>query len=252
MRGALEERDVKISCSKIWADADLNTTITVRIPAADNFRFSAGGLWSDWLPGEETVHYYHKVTEGGPPVPILSGDLREWRIGQFCVRAICNVTKSSTRRGVMLKCTILLHPGNADEILECSSLSQQPSWPGIKLQDSEIPLKPHPSRLWQCPVMPFLIPGTPFAELAVAPPGNKLRHAIAAIMCKTGAADCYRSVAPMQEKVEKLRRNPGEGAMKKPAIYWPAPLDLPADEGRHSFQHNICITRTQKTLRAQT
>ncbi len=141
-------------------------------------------------------------------MPILSGDLYEWRIRQFCVRAIRNVTKSSTRKGVMLKCTILLCPGNAGEILEYSSLSQQPSWPGIKLQDSKIPLKPHLSELWQCLVMPFLIPGMPFAELVVAPSGNKLHHAIAAIMCKTGAADCYQSVASMQEKVEKLRRNP--------------------------------------------
>jgi hypothetical protein len=47
MRGALEERDVKMRSSKIWAEADLNTTITIRIPAADSFRFSAGSRWSE-------------------------------------------------------------------------------------------------------------------------------------------------------------------------------------------------------------
>jgi hypothetical protein len=65
----------------------------------------------------------------------------------------------------MLKCTIILCTGNADVIAECILLSQQPSWLGIKLQDGEILLKPHPSKLWQCPAMPFMVPGTPFTEL---------------------------------------------------------------------------------------
>jgi hypothetical protein len=69
MRGALEERKVKMSCSKIWAEADLNMTIVIRIPTADSFIFSAGGLFSDWLPREETVHYFHKTSEDGTLCP---------------------------------------------------------------------------------------------------------------------------------------------------------------------------------------
>jgi hypothetical protein len=45
-------------------------------------------------------------------------------------------------------------------------------------------------------------------------------------MNKTLEADCYRSMASLQEKVEKLRKHPGDGA----TIYWSAPLDLPAED----------------------
>ncbi len=69
VRGTLDEKDVKIGCNKVWAEADMSTTITIRIPTSESFTFGAGGLWSDWLPGEETVHYYHSVTDGGPPTP---------------------------------------------------------------------------------------------------------------------------------------------------------------------------------------
>jgi hypothetical protein len=208
VRRTLDEKDVKIGCNKVWAEADMSTTITIHIPTSESFTFSAGGLWSDWLPGEETMHYYHSVTDGGPPTPVLSADLRKWRIGQFCLRLVCNVTKSSVKRGVMIKYTVILCPGNQDELAECSPLSQQPGWPGIKLLDGELPLRPTPSRPWQCLVVPFLITGTPFMELAVAPSGDRMRHAIAAIMCKAGVADCHKTMATIQERVERLQRHP--------------------------------------------
>ncbi len=86
------------------------------------------------MPGEEIIHYYHKVANEGPPMPILSGDLREWNIRQFFMRMVCTITKSSTRRGVSLAYTIIICLGNKDEIGESSPLSQQPGWPGIKVQ----------------------------------------------------------------------------------------------------------------------
>jgi hypothetical protein len=43
IRGKLEERDVKLACNKIWGKADMGTTITICIPAADSFEFNSGG-----------------------------------------------------------------------------------------------------------------------------------------------------------------------------------------------------------------
>jgi hypothetical protein len=62
--------------------------------------------------------------------------------------------------------------------------------------------------------MPFLVLGMPFTELAIVLQGDKLYQAVAAIISKTGAVDYYRGVASLQERVEKLRRHPGEGATK--------------------------------------
>jgi hypothetical protein len=70
----LQDRDIKLYCSKVWGEVDMSTTITNRMPSAENFTFNTGELWSDWLQGQKTIHYFHLVANRGPPAPILKGD----------------------------------------------------------------------------------------------------------------------------------------------------------------------------------
>ena len=95
-RGPLKDKDCKLDCATFWQDADLNTTLTVRFPTANSFTFSTGGLWSDFLPDTEIVHYYHLMSEDRPPTPLLNADLTEWNIGRFSARMICQISKSSS------------------------------------------------------------------------------------------------------------------------------------------------------------
>ena len=60
-----EEKEFTINAGKVWVDAKMNVTITIRLPAMDSFTFSDGGLTSDFLSGEEVVHYLHENREGG-------------------------------------------------------------------------------------------------------------------------------------------------------------------------------------------
>ena len=60
-----EEKEFTINAGKVWVDAEMNVTITIRLPAMDSFTFSDGGLTSDFLSGEEVVHYLHENREGG-------------------------------------------------------------------------------------------------------------------------------------------------------------------------------------------
>ena len=50
VRGELEEKEIRMECSKLWQDADLDTIVTIRFPKSDIFKFEEGGLWSELVP----------------------------------------------------------------------------------------------------------------------------------------------------------------------------------------------------------
>ena len=64
MRGT-EEKEYEVSAAKLWTEGDMRVNVTIRLPMLDSFVFSDGGLTSDFLPGDEVVHYLHELREGG-------------------------------------------------------------------------------------------------------------------------------------------------------------------------------------------
>ena len=98
-----EEKEFVLDTSKIWQDANMGITLTVRLPELDSFAFNDGGLTSDFLPDEEMVHFFHATQEGGAARPILTADLAALGIGRFCIRLVCQLSKASTReRGAVI------------------------------------------------------------------------------------------------------------------------------------------------------
>ena len=75
VRGELEEKEIRMECSKLWQDVDLDTIVTIRFPRIVIFKFEEGGLWSELVPDEEIVHYFHARAVGLNPTPILTPDL---------------------------------------------------------------------------------------------------------------------------------------------------------------------------------
>jgi hypothetical protein len=55
-----------------------------------------------------------------------------------------------------------------------------------------MPLGPAPKKPWQCPILPFLKPNTPFAQEDMAPTSEKLRAAVASIMRNAHTADILK------------------------------------------------------------
>ena len=99
-----DEKEYAIDTGKIWQDANMGVTLTIRQPELDSFFFSDGGLTSDFLPDEECIHFFHAMKEGGAATPILSADLGQYGIGRFCTRIVCQPAKSSSAaKGVVLK-----------------------------------------------------------------------------------------------------------------------------------------------------
>jgi hypothetical protein len=194
-----------------------------------SLRFEEGGLWSDLVPSSRVTHTFHNNANE----VVLADQRARLGVSDFCIRMVCHIDGSSNgRKGVLLRFHILLFPAAAAE-LEDTPESKFPGWPGLLLCDGSIPLGPKPSTAWGCPIIPFIQPATPFAELPAAPSGERLRAAVAAVMRKAGQPDIMANGATTIAKWAVIRANPRALANNQPRTTWPA-VSTPADaEGKY-------------------
>jgi hypothetical protein len=239
-RGELDTREVRIEAEKLWPDADSNVSLVIKIPKADVFKFTEGGLWSDLVGDEELAVAVQEQMEGRTASTVAEADRAERGIERFCIRMVCQLSgKSCQAKGLLAKYHILLFPRTKEAVLEEGAHARLGSLPGIKLCEGELPLGPPPSVQWQCPIVPFTLPGTAYEQLAVGPAPDRLRAAIAAVMGKATAPEVCKSVATLAAKWEKLRRQPGEGGLKPPQVRWPNQQTAQEPEGRVFIQSFI-------------
>jgi hypothetical protein len=97
------------------------------------------------------------------------------------------------------KYVILLFPASAEELGDTAE-SRHAGFPGMKISEGYFPLGLTPAEKWQCPIVPLIRPGTPFADNDNAPSSSRLRFAIAAVMRKVVQPDIARSYASLQNK----------------------------------------------------
>ncbi len=231
-RGKITDGEHRFNCSDIWPEAHVNTTLTINVATCNNFTFNAGGLHSNFLASSDVTFTCHELRSGAAPAHILPANFSKFNIGDFCIRMICHLSRSSSgKRGVILRYTIALYPGKGADLTRVVN-EQGPSWPGIKITTGKFPLGPTPKNKWGCPILPFIIPGTPFSTLPRGPSGDKLKRAIDNIMSSAGAAETVKNVAALQEKWANLRANPEANVAKPPSITWPAPAAEPTNTGR--------------------
>jgi hypothetical protein len=82
-RGILQERRIKVAASE---NAHESVTLTIKLPRAEVFKFTDGGLYSQYVDEEAVTYYMHSTVEDRPPVPIPAQEKEEWQIGKFCLR----------------------------------------------------------------------------------------------------------------------------------------------------------------------
>ena len=164
-----DEKEYTLDVSKVWQDANMGITLTIRLPELDSYTFTDGGMTSDFLPDEECIHFFHATKDSGASTPILSANLAQHGIGRFCTRLVCQPAKaSSVERGIVIKYTCMLFPASRGELLQMTEQVSSGSWPGIRLGDGEMPLLPRPSVNWGCPVIPLIRPAIAFSVLGRA------------------------------------------------------------------------------------
>jgi hypothetical protein len=215
-RGETNLSEFRAPCDQIWQGGPSDVTLAIRISSLNPFNFPDGGLWSDLTPREKFRHHFLDSEN----TPILEG-YADMGIGDFCLRLVCQPSsKSSGRKGVIFKYTILLFPASIEALSDFAE-SKFPGFPGLKVGDGHFPVGLAPSTKWRCPIVPFIRPGTPFAENDNAPSSNRLRYAIANVLRSTRQPDIARSCASLASKWERIRANPQELATNPPATTWP-------------------------------
>jgi hypothetical protein len=123
-----------------------------------NFR-----LASDLTAQEEIEHGVFETSEGRALTPVLEASYEECSIGEFSAIMLCVISKnSSAEKGVLLKYTVLLFPESRQTLLDSYELAQSPAWPGLKIQEGELPMLPKLTIKWRCPANPVIMPGMPF------------------------------------------------------------------------------------------
>ena len=241
LRGALGKETVKVQAAKLWEKANESVMLEVELPPGELFKFEGGRLYSEYLD-QESVRY--RLTKDGQ---ILTGaDKKEHGIGDFCLRAITHLGKTSNNaQGPNIKITVLVHHLGADAITDLSEATQSPSWPGIKLLEGQCPLfQAAAAGSWGAPILPLLNIENRAVNSDNVPSGDQLRFAIASIMRTAARPTGCISQGGLKKYVDRMRKDVEAAAPVEPTITWPVATQPGEERGKsleslllnHSFQ----------------
>jgi len=237
-RGTTGFKELKFPANFIWKDSTPEVTLVLNIPTLDIFVFEEGGLWSNITPSGSTVHSFHNTNDFEV---VLADERNRLGVGDFSVRMVCQLSSSSDgRKGIVVKFVILLFPASATELSDTPE-SRFAGWPGIKLYEGTFPVAPKPTVPWQCPVVPFLRPGVPFSELAMAPSGKRLRAAVSAVMRKAGQPLVLDNGSSVVKKWREIRANPRLLTVLSPDTTWPYVEMSPEPEGKIPYHNSLYL-----------
>ena len=153
MRGELAKEVIKVKVDKLWEKAGKDIVLSFSMPRAEEFSFPGGLMTSEYLASTSIRATFIR---GETVIP--EADWAEERIGNFSLRIICHLGKTSNgTTGPHLKYTVLLFPYSPAELEELSDVMQSTSWPGIRVLEGQCGFFPthqrgsgarHFSRCW--------------------------------------------------------------------------------------------------------
>jgi len=226
MVGLLSQEPGRIQAAKLWDKADKEAVVTFEFPTGQEFNFNAGTLQSDYL-SQENVKM--AVSKNGVAVP--RADWRAAGIGDFCLRMLATLDRSSTgrRAELAMKFVVLFFPHSPADVQEISDQSQGAGWPGVKILEGKAALLPRaPDGSWGCPIFPIIAPGTSFNQLPTVPPGAEIRYHVAKLMTTARRAVSCTSHSALIAKWKKMVDDEEQYQEVIPSTTWPAPA-LPAN-----------------------
>jgi hypothetical protein len=227
--------EYKEDAARIWPNCKEGIMLRLKFKSGAAFRFVSGQMVSDILPQEMTEHAFYKQTEGGAPTVILEAEYEELGIGEFCVRAICCVSKnSSAKDGVLVKYSVLLFPLGREELLTKFEAAREAAWPGLLAADGECPLLVKATTAWGCPIWPLLLTGADLEQHPRVPvlSGEELRAAISCVMASGIVAETSRSTKSLTSRWRKLAASAEELTAKKSQPEWPKPRPRQQEPGK--------------------
>jgi len=229
-RGVLQDKILKIPAHHIWDAVDESIMLSIKLTRAETFTFREGGLYSQYVDEQAIAHSFYDAVEGQQPVPILAQEKEEKQIGKFCLRQVCQVSRSSSiKNGVIISYVVLIYPTSKDQLLQGSELAASPSFPGLELCAGTMQLLPKPTTAWGCPVLPLL--RSNFEDNTI-PNSVAMRHAIGAVMTKTGNPEVVKDVSSLLHRWDNIADQPDTFVEAATNTTWPEQPEPESETGK--------------------
>jgi hypothetical protein len=225
--------EFKDEAAKLWLGCAEDVTLVVKLKTAAVFQFPGGSMSSDVMAQEALDYAYYTHNGDGAPSVILEADYEEYGIGNFCVKAVCGISKnSSVKEGVIIRYVVLLFPNSKEELCEKYAGAREAAWPGLLIAEGECPMMMKATAAWGCPIYPLVLTGENLEDQPRLPSGDELRAAIAAIMASATAPETSRTVKSLHGRWRKLAAGPDELVARKSLVEWPTPQQSQNDIGK--------------------
>jgi len=232
LRGMLSREVGTLSANKIWEKADKAVLMAITFPNGEVFPFTSGTLASEYVPSEEV-----KVACSKNGTPLLPTDYGAHGIGDFCMRTVAYLDKSSnTAAGPKIKFTVLCFPENEETMRARSEMTDDVGWPGIKVLEGQAELAPSPpAEGWGCPLLPVIVPGTDPEAAPIRTSGDELRFAVGKVMATARLPTPCATAGSMAKKWEKIQQDPLSCGERMPSVVWPATRQPPPPQSGKIF-----------------
>jgi hypothetical protein len=230
LRGIIEASVIRIPCHKIWAQAEKGVFLYLTIPDADKYVFENGGLASDYIAQEQLEFDFGDHIEGRAVTKYTAEVARGKNTGDFCIRAVAQLSKSEVTRGIRMTVTILLFPDTKETTLDATDAAAGAGWPGLFVLETECALGPRSTSEWGCPIVPLLKTRTPIADNPRIPSGSEMRRAIGSLMGRSYRPEYYKVGSTAAQKASHYTTHPEEFADKASSVTWPKPAPASAAE----------------------
>ena len=245
LAGNLVSQNIVIQTAKLWAKANKEVTLSLKIPNGDKFNFMSGTLASEYKDQGDLEFSYSSSAGALEP-----DKWEENGLCRFSIRVICHLGKSSnTPTGPHIKYTVLAFPHDADQLTRLSDRTQSSSWPGIKILEGQCGFFPiAPDGYWGTPFLPLLNTENRSNNSSSWPSGDNLRYAIAGIMRTAALPTACTSFAGLSSQAKKILKNRTAADPKEPTVTWPEQALPATTQGKQSLILNL--TNLEGTIKS--
>jgi len=200
-------------------------SLAINLPDLSLFRFPNSSLVSNYVPSSAFTHSFSQNNS------VLAGaDLTNLGITPFCLRAHVYPTSDA-----FVKIVLTLTPSDEARLQNLYPFHDDHRFPAIKLGTFEFPMGPSAAgpplnRPWGFPIVPVLLPGSPWTDSSSLPSGSDLRSALYAMLQSATLPDSKQNFATYNLRCESLLVS-GSASLKSrlPPIAWPpAPFMAPS------------------------
>ena len=192
-------------------------SLTLSLPNLNIFTFPNSSLVSNYVPSSALTHSFSQNN-----TVLAAADLTNLGITPFCLRA--HIYPSTD---AFVKIVLTISPSDEARLQNLFPFHDDHRFPAIKLGTFEFPMGPSAAgpplnRPWGFPIIPALIPGSPWSASSSFPSGTDLRSALEAMLSSASLPDSKQNFATYSHRCDSLLSQGPTGLKSKPPpIAWP-------------------------------